>query len=562
MSNTTARDADIMRLHPTIRDKVAKIQKDLQAEGAPFEVFEAFRTPERQAVLFAQGRTKGGPKVTWAMPWESMHQYGLAVDFVLRINGNWSWDDTGERGAFWARMHELAKSSGMTPLFNRAGKLIETPHIQLIGINSTDLAVGRYPEGGDEAWAEYMAEIIDGWDGPGAPPKPSGAIMRPALSQSDIADMETTAIPSREETNGISANAETESKFQRLHQFIKDWEGEFSYNPRDNGGATNMGITQATLAAWRNHEVSVEDVKSLTREEADKIFRSNYYSACRCGELPERIAMVVYNGAVLHGPKRSIELLQRAFNELKLRVDGKPLDEDGSLGRFTLAAAKQTNASVLADSYMDIQETQLRQHEDFDAFGKGWLNRLGALREFVNTLPKGAGARPSTGMSVTDRIKDRLQDLDLGDLDKLVTRDGEAQVLLGTALKEILKEEGNDSARTRIAKRVVTVLAEQATAKKLSGANTTASSVPPLTPVNAALGQTIGRMLNGKKSVIGIVGLLATVIVPHIGLTGSLVTFLVNNSTELLTILATFTGWGFLGKIDKAIWAVKQEVQT
>ncbi|MDK3075640.1 M15 family metallopeptidase [Sedimentitalea sp. JM2-8] len=68
MGNSVSRDSDISRLHPAIREKVAAIQKQLQSEKIPFEVFEAFRTPERQAQLFAKGRTKPGKKVTWVGP--------------------------------------------------------------------------------------------------------------------------------------------------------------------------------------------------------------------------------------------------------------------------------------------------------------------------------------------------------------------------------------------------------------------------------------------------------------------------------------------------------------
>ena len=62
MSNSSKRDADISLLHPAIRTKVQLILDQLHQESIPFEVFEAFRTPERQAELFAQGRTAPGDK--------------------------------------------------------------------------------------------------------------------------------------------------------------------------------------------------------------------------------------------------------------------------------------------------------------------------------------------------------------------------------------------------------------------------------------------------------------------------------------------------------------------
>jgi peptidoglycan L-alanyl-D-glutamate endopeptidase CwlK len=147
---------DINKLHSAIRKSVKAICDKLHKEGHMFEVFEAFRTPERQAFLFAQGRTRPGNKVTWVNSWRSIHQYGLAVDFILKIDGKWSWDTTGQNAKRWTRMHEIAKEHGMTPLFNSKGKLIELPHIQLIGVSSTAMHRGEYPEGGDMIWAQQQ----------------------------------------------------------------------------------------------------------------------------------------------------------------------------------------------------------------------------------------------------------------------------------------------------------------------------------------------------------------------------------------------------------------------
>lgn len=61
-------------------------------------IFEGYRCAERQAILYSHGRLDDQLIVTWAKPWESMHQYGLAVDIVFDgqkedgIQWNWSSD--------------------------------------------------------------------------------------------------------------------------------------------------------------------------------------------------------------------------------------------------------------------------------------------------------------------------------------------------------------------------------------------------------------------------------------------------------------------------------------
>ena len=164
--NPTARNIDLKFLHPVFRTALTELISDLQRQEIPLYVFEATRTPVRQAYLFAQGRTRPGPLVTYAEPWRSYHQFGLAADMVFGGPGKWTWNEP--KKGMWKKFHELAKKRGLMPLD------FETPHIQLSGMSSNALAAGRFPDGGDETWAETLAGMIVAWVGqPLAPPAPS-----------------------------------------------------------------------------------------------------------------------------------------------------------------------------------------------------------------------------------------------------------------------------------------------------------------------------------------------------------------------------------------------------
>jgi len=106
------------------------------------------------------------------------------------------------------------------------------------------------------------------------------------------------------------------------------------------------------------------------------------------------------------------------------------------------------------------------------------------------------------------------------------------------------------------------------------------TSDPQLTPVNGALGKTIGHALDGRKTAIGVVGMLATTVLPIFfpqlapitAVAGTLIDGVANVSTtatqpggglgrDLVTaafpIFAAVAGWGTMGKVEKWVQALR-----
>ena len=81
---------------------------------------------------------------------------------------------------------------------------------------------------------------------------------------------------------------------------IIEREGEaFVNDPLDGGGPTRFGVTLATLANWRGHSVTAEDVQHLERPEAEQILSSIYLKpfATAPQELkPHLVDMAVHHG--------------------------------------------------------------------------------------------------------------------------------------------------------------------------------------------------------------------------------------------------------------------------
>ena len=83
------------------------------AKRVPFDLFvvEGLRSQARQAELYAQGRTKPGPKVTWTL--ESKHIEGRAVDLAPMIDGVIDWKDTKKFDQIAQAMFAAAKELGV-----------------------------------------------------------------------------------------------------------------------------------------------------------------------------------------------------------------------------------------------------------------------------------------------------------------------------------------------------------------------------------------------------------------------------------------------------------------
>lgn len=110
----------IQLLHPKLRGEVVDIYNEIcdALKGRAFCRFAyTLRTFAEQDALYAQGRTKPGKIVTKAKGGLSYHNYGLALDIVLIIDGKEaSWDEKsdfdGDRISDWQEVVTIFKQHG------------------------------------------------------------------------------------------------------------------------------------------------------------------------------------------------------------------------------------------------------------------------------------------------------------------------------------------------------------------------------------------------------------------------------------------------------------------
>jgi lysozyme family protein len=147
-------------------------------------------------------------------------------------------------------------------------------------------------------------------------------------------------------------------------------EGGFVNHPSDPGGMTNLGVTKATWENWVGRESDEKEMRGLTPEKVEPLYKKKFWDACCCDELPSGIDYLVFDFAVNAGPGRSIKTLQSA-------VGATP---DGGIGPMTLAAVNSFSEAELVDKFSQAKEDFYRSLNTFETFGKGWLNRVAAVK--------------------------------------------------------------------------------------------------------------------------------------------------------------------------------------
>jgi hypothetical protein len=105
-------------LAPEFRSRLDRVITRMRNEfGHDVQLVETGRSPERQAWLFAQGRTRPGPVVTWTQ--QSAHLTGDAADVI--VDGRWRDEQA------YGRLHRIANEEGLRTLGARDPGHLELP---------------------------------------------------------------------------------------------------------------------------------------------------------------------------------------------------------------------------------------------------------------------------------------------------------------------------------------------------------------------------------------------------------------------------------------------------
>lgn len=150
-------------------------------------------------------------------------------------------------------------------------------------------------------------------------------------------------------------------------------EGGYVDHPLDPGGATNLGITRRTLAAWRRvkpwRKLPKSEVREPTRREAGRIYRARYWDAVCADKLPGGVDYAVFDYAVNSGVARAAKALQRVAGARA----------DGIVGPMTLAAVARHHPKTIIRRLISRRMSFLQRLRTWKTFGRGWTARVNGV---------------------------------------------------------------------------------------------------------------------------------------------------------------------------------------
>ena len=162
--------------------------------------------------------------------------------------------------------------------------------------------------------------------------------------------------------------------YRILKPFILKWEGGFVNDPNDSGGATNKGVTLATYRRYKGESASIDDLKAITDEDWDAIFKTMYWDKVKADNIASQaVANLCVDWLWMSGTN-AIKYVQRLIGAT----------EDGIVGKQTLAKLNAKGDGLVLPIYnyrKDFYHRIVASRPNKKRFLRGWINRLNALME-------------------------------------------------------------------------------------------------------------------------------------------------------------------------------------
>lgn len=160
-------------------------------------------------------------------------------------------------------------------------------------------------------------------------------------------------------------------------------EGGYQCDPNDRGnwtsGKCGVGELKGTKYGISAMSYPHEDIKNLTKERAEYLYKRDYWDRCKCGFIPDPLSVAVFDYAINSGTAQAVEDLQRSLGVVV----------DGIIGNQTIGAANRLPPAKVLENYMSRRlefVIWLSNKPKYRKYRNGWVDRVGKIREFCERL--------------------------------------------------------------------------------------------------------------------------------------------------------------------------------
>ena len=157
-----------------------------------------------------------------------------------------------------------------------------------------------------------------------------------------------------------------------LAQVLK-YEGGYVDHPKDPGGPTNKGVTQAVYDSWRKSQnLPTQSVRAIADSEVAAIYKNLYWDRISGDNLPSGVDFAVFDYAVNSGVSRAAKTLQAVVG----------VTQDGQIGPATIEATKTYVAMAVTNKRLAFMQSL----SIWSTFGKGWSARIADVKNQIKAL--------------------------------------------------------------------------------------------------------------------------------------------------------------------------------
>ena len=157
-----------------------------------------------------------------------------------------------------------------------------------------------------------------------------------------------------------------EANYKKCLETILHHEGGYVNHPKDPGGETNLGVTKRVYEEFGG----TKDMKDLTREDVEPIYKKNYWDRLKGDQLPAGLDLCVFDFGVNAGTGRAAKFLQKMIGTTP----------DGGIGPMTLKSVNEyVTKNGIENTIKRYQMGRQKYYESlstFATFGKGWTRRV------------------------------------------------------------------------------------------------------------------------------------------------------------------------------------------